>query len=243
MFLETFDFIIYILVLVFFPTILIGTFLYRKFVTIPYKNNVVKKYLLEINPNIKYTFEADSKAFQAFNADYRLINNARKYEITDLIEDENMKSFDLHATHTQSTGKSQTTVTDFKGRFYVIKIDTKYDCDFILKEEILNRAPQGFSLLDLEVISFNKKFNLYVNSREEAHHYFTPSVIKRLVELEDSSEGKLIFAYINGKFYFGINDGSNFFESLKTKEDVKNEYLRQKNKVLAFQKLIEKASL
>ena len=154
-----------------------------------------------------------------------------------------MKSFDLHATHTQSSGKTTTTITDFKGRFYDLAINTKYECDFILKEETFNRAPEGFTLLDLELTAFNKKFNLYVSDREAAHHFFTPYSIKRLVELEENCDGALIFAYINDHLYFGVNDNSNFFEGLKTKEEVQGEYIKQRDKILGFKELLERVEV
>ena len=237
-----FEMIEFFIILTVFVTIVLGAFLYKKYVVIPYKNNVIKKYLLEINPNIKYYYEDKNEDFKSLSKRYNFIKSATSFYVSDIIVDDEIKSFDLHATHTQSNGKTSTTITDFKGRFYDVSIDQKYLCNFILKEEYWNKAPEGFTPLDLELTIFNKKFNLYVTDTLEAYHYFTPYTIKRLVELEEANDGELIFAYIDGHLYFGLNNGADFFEKSKTKEEVKAEYITQRNGVLKFKELIEKNS-
>lgn len=237
------EFVFIFVFIILFISIILGKYLYKVNVIIPYKNNIVKKGLLECDPNIKYIYENKVSHFKPISQAYDLISRANKYQETDMIIDGNIISVDLEAYHIVSNGKTSSKVIDFKGRMYDVYLENKYNCDFILKEEILNRAPTGFKLLDVEVIAFNKKFNLYVSNQEEAFHHFTPHVIKKLVELEQIASGKLILAYINNHLVFGENDKGDWFEGLNSTLEVHDEYIKQKEKILKFVELFQNGTI
>lgn len=214
--------------------VLLANYLYKVKVIIPYKNQVVKKALLEMDSQILYQYEVKESYFKGPSDAYDLFPRARNFRETDLIIDKNITSVDLEASHVVSSGKSSRKVIDFKGRIYDVVLESKVDCDFILKEEILNRAPCGFTLLDVELTVFNKKFNLYVSNPEKAFHIFTPVVIQKIVQLEEKAAGNLTLAYVDKHLIFGENDKEDWFENLTTSAEVKEEYLRQKTKILEF---------
>ena len=168
-------------------TIIILVLLYNVMVKKPFKEEFIPSVLKEINPNINYTYHIRGSDYIDFIREYKLIPSASSFNFTDVIDDYlddvKYRSMDLHATHTTSNGKSSHTVTDFKGKFFIVNLGTNY-CDYILKEEKWKRIPDGYSFLDLESIDFNSKFNLYVTDMHEAHKIFTPSKILNLLELE-----------------------------------------------------------
>lgn len=214
-----------------------GRYLYKIKVVIPYKNKVIKKGLQEYNKSIYYEYEPKQSRFDSINSLYCLVPSANRYIETDLIIDENITSYDLEAYHMVHTGKSSHKVVDFKGRMYDVFQEKNVKCNFILKEEILDRSPSGYTLLNLELISFNKKFNLYVSEQEEAFHLFTSVVIKKLMELEEKCGGKLFLAYIDSHIIYGVNDEIDWFEGLSTSAEVKEQYLEQRARILAFVEL------
>ena len=219
--------------------IILAVFYYLK-IQKPFKENVIPLVLKEYKPTLEFIPKLEVKDdYIDLIKTHKLIPSATTFNINDgIIDDINgykVTSFDLHATHTQSNGKSSTTVTDFKGRFYDIEFD-KLDCDFIIKEEILKRMPNGYSFLEFEHIEFNKAFNIYVTDEHEAFKVFTPSVIKKYYELAGLDDFKTIIHYHKNHLYVYLYNSKNIFEN--TGEDYKqsiiNDYEEQYEDILKY---------
>lgn len=224
---------LYILVIL---DIIILAILYHNMVKLPFKMEFVGKILSEYKPSIKYKYKFKGDNYKEIIKDNHLISSATSFSFTDLIEDDvdgvKYFSMDLHATHTQSTGKSTTTITDFKGRVFDCEVGKNY-CDYVLKEERWKNVPKGYIFLDLEVISFNKKFNLYVKDTHEAHKIFTPSKIKNLMELEAKYDNIMTVCHIDNHLYIFIYDSSDIFENM---EDPYKVIIEEYNKQISLLK-------
>lgn len=225
------DIVIPLVVLILFFSILSIFILYNYMVKRPYKMEYISSVLKEYKPTIKYSYKFDSDFYKELIKDYRIIPSATSFNFKDKIEDEilgyNYISCDLHATHTQSTGKTTTTITDFLGKVYDIKVEDNY-CDYILKEEKWKREPEGFDFLDLEVIEFNDKFNLYVTDKLESHKIFTPTLIKEVVELEAKYDNIMTIFHLKNHLYIFLYDRKNQFEDVSSYENgIINDYQNQ----------------
>ena len=227
--------IFYIIVWVFVLVI----FYYVK-VILPFKSNIIPNVLKNHKPNLEFIpVLKEYDEYKKIIKQNKLIPSATTFRFTDGIIDEiegyKTTSFDLHATHTQSTGKSTTTITDFKGRFYDIEF-MKLPCDFIIKEEFFKQIPNGFEFLELEHIEFNKIFNIYVSDKLEAFKVFTPSVIKDYYELAGLDEIKTIIGYINNHLYIFIYNSKNIFENISDDYEkiIIQEYEKQYNDILPY---------
>lgn len=208
-----------------------GIFYYFK-IYLKFKNEVVKKVLTEHKNNLKYEykFNADDDYIEMIK-ELKIIQAATSFSFTDWIHEVDgqleYNSFDLRATHTQSTGKSTTTVTDFNGKFYDVKINPDY-CNYVLKEEYWKANIPGYEFLELEVIDFNNKLNLYVTDKFEAHKVFTPSVIKDYLTLISSDDYKSYIASVDDHLYIFLYNSESQFENIDgSKEDIINEYNNQ----------------
>lgn len=188
--------------------------------------NFVKK-VLEENFDVKYEFkplEKDELVQTIKN--YRMIPSGSTYNIQDAIYDKGYTSYDMHVTHTQSTGKSSHTVTDFLGKLYVI--DINLSTNFIVKEARWSTGYSAFDKFETEVIDFNKLFNCYVQNSFEAQKVFTPSNIKQLYELCNFDSAKTMLLYC-GKLYVFIYNSEKNFEGIENNEKaIINDYKRQK---------------
>lgn len=213
--------------------IIIGGFIYRKKL-IDFKYSTVTNVLKEHNPNLIYIPEPkDTKGYIGLIRKNKLISNASAFKFTDCIEDKILdytyKSYNLHATHIQSNGKSSTTVTDFKGKFYAVSVDEEIS-NYILKEERFKSVPSSYEFYELESIDFNKQLNLYCTDKVQIHSIFTPAVIKKYSELVLSDNYKTYVAYIDKAFYLFFYDNDQDFNKLSmSKEDIVLEYESQKN--------------
>ena len=208
-----------------------GIFYYFK-VYLKFKNEVVKKALTEHKPNLEYEYKFnDDDNYIEMIKELKIIQFASSFSFTDWIHEVDgqleYNSFDLKATHTQSTGKSTTTVTDFNGKFYDVKIKPDY-CNYVLKEEYWKINIPEYEFLELEVIDFNNKLNLYVTDKFEAHKIFTPSVIRDYLNLISSDDYKSYVASIDDHLYIFLYNNESQFENLDgSKEDIIKEYNAQ----------------
>ena len=208
----------------------------------PFKENIIPEILKNIDPNINYIPKPNREATKPLIniiKQHKLIPSASTFNFSDCITTNikgyNLTSYDLHATHTQSNGKSSTTVTDFKGRFYDIEYKG-FACNFIIKEEILKRIPEGYTFLELEHIESNNVFNIYVTDKHEAFKVFTPSVIKKYYELAGTDEFKTITHHKDGHLYIYIYNSENLFENSGDdyKEAIINDYKKQYEDALEY---------
>lgn len=219
--------------------ICLALFYYLK-ITKPFKENIIPEVLKEYKPTLEFIPTLTEKQdYIDLIRTNKLIPSATSFQFTDGIIDDyesnKIISFDLHATHTQSNGKSSTTVTDFKGRFYDIEYKG-FACNFIIKEEILKRIPEGYTFLELEHIESNNVFNIYVTDKHEAFKVFTPSVIKKYYELAGTDEFKTITHHKDGHLYIYIYNSENLFENSGDdyKEAIINDYKKQYEDALEY---------
>lgn len=211
----------------------------------PFKENIIPEILKKYKSSLEFIPKLNiNDDYVDLIKEHKLIPSATRFVFTDGIIDEILgyrtTSFDLHATHTQSTGKSTTTITDFKGRFYDIEFDKLY-CDFIIKEEILKRIPDGYEFLELELIDFNKEFNVYVTDKHEAFKIFTPSMIKNYYNLAGIDFDNTITHYKNGHLYIYIHNEENLFENMDDnfEEQLIEEYKKQYDNIVEYIKIFK----
>lgn len=206
----------------------------------PFKEIIIPEILKKHKPTLEFIPILKIKEhYKDLIDNHRLIPSATTFQFNDGIIDEilgyKVTSFDLHATHTQSTGKTTTTITDFKGRFYDIEFDN-LPCEFVIKEEILKRVPDGYEFLELEVIDFNKEFNLYVSNKHEAFKIFTPSVIKNYYNLAGIDYDNTIVHYKDKHLYVYIHNEEDLFEDMDDdfEKIIIEDYEKQYNNVTHY---------
>lgn len=221
--------------------VVIGLIVYNyHFIKKPFKEMIIPEILKKHKPTLEFIPTLKIKEhYEDLIINHRLIPSASSFQFNDGIIDEvlgyKVTSFDLHATHTQSNGKSSTTVTDFKGRFYDIEFDM-LPCSFIIKEEFLKRVPDEYEFLELELIDFNKVFNLYVTNKHEAFKIFTPSVIKKYYNLAGIDYDNTIIHYQNNHLYVYIHNEEDLFENMDDdfEKIIIEEYEKQYNNVTHY---------
>lgn len=221
--------------------VIIGLIAYNyHFIRKPFKEMIIPEILKKHKPTLEFIPTLKIKEhYEDLIINHRLIPAASSFQFNDGIIDEvlgyKVTSFDLHATHTQSTGKSSTTVTDFKGRFYDIEFDM-LPCSFIIKEEFLKRVPDEYEFLELELIDFNKVFNLYVTNKHEAFKIFTPTVIKKYYNLAGIDYDNTILHYQDNHLYVYIHNEEDLFENMDDdfEKIIIEEYEKQYNNVTHY---------
>ena len=209
------------LVLVIMAYVLTMVIYYNEKIKKPFKMEVVGNILKSYKSTIEYTYKDKMEEVKDVIRELKLIPSASTFNFTDIISDDvngiTYKSMDLHATHTTSNGKTTTTVTDFKGKVFEINVSS-LNISYILKEEKWKHIPRGYSFIELEVIDFNSKFNLYTTDEHEIFKVFTPSKIKDLIELEQKYDNIMMIVQTKDKLYILLYDREDLFEGMDNPE-------------------------
>lgn len=168
-----------------------------------------------VNEDGRYFFSRKVPHSYDFKNLYLISRSARTFRMEDYLKgkcDElNYESFDLHATH-QTGGKNNTTVTDFKGRFYRVELPFTFPGTIILKEETWKTVPSHLTHLDIESIEFNKLFNIYTSSVVDAYKIFTPKAIIDFISLAKNLSVSISFNITDNVMYIARYDKVSLFE-------------------------------
>ncbi len=114
-----------------------------------------------------------------------------------------------------SNGKTTTTTTLFKGRWYTIDLDTEVKNRTVVREATFKLHVGWFTdmeKIELESILFNKKFLTLTNNGQEAFYVLSPKRMEKLLQLETKYDGTIAFGFMDNKIHIAINDGSDHFE-------------------------------
>lgn len=105
-------------------------------------------------------------------------------------------SGDIWMYHTQSNGKTTTTVTDFRGTMWMFSLnkDIKGRIDLLEKGYHYRRRLSGMEKIEFEDIDFNDSFKSYASDDHEAFYIVTPRVIEALKRNLTAIEGHIMYS-------------------------------------------------
>jgi hypothetical protein len=105
----------------------------------------------------------------------------------------------------------------FKGRWYIFKFEK--ELEGVLKiSEGHPREASGLTKIEMESMSFNKKFKTWASSQNFAFNHLKPIMMEKLLELEKLHRGTIHFCYSGNELHIGVNDSFNYLEFPFSKE-------------------------
>lgn len=122
--------------------------------------------------------------------------------------------YEAHLEKKEGSGKNRKWVTKFRGQLLALQ----FDQDFLGKTVVLrdsgifNRKKRGdMKRVGLVDPVFEKIFEAYGTDQVEARYLLTPTFMQRLVDLENSVDGKNIrFAFIGGQLLIAIETANRY---------------------------------
>ena len=135
-------------------------------------------------------------------------------KISGLAHGAKFEFFEAHLENKQSSGKKTNTVPVFRGQLLAIE----FDKEFLGKTIILRDKGwlQRKKKLDMKRVGlvdpvFEKIFEAYGTDQVEARYLLTPTFMQRLVDLEQTVDGKNIrFAFSEGYLLIAVETGNRF---------------------------------
>ena len=133
-----------------------------------------------------------------------------------------IKVSEEHLKRIESSDKSSSEITIFKGVIVVLTVNKKFDGQTMVvsdkgifnKLDALSIALQGRENIRLEDSVFEKEFEIYGTNQIEARYLLTPAFMERILKLRQAYKSKRIeFSFFNNKLFIAISLKKDMFES------------------------------
>ena len=194
-----------------------------------YKQSVVKDALCEIFTDV--SFYENEGINKDIIRNTQMMTTGDRFSSNDLVMGR-YKSIpfmqsDVHIEdrHTDSDGDT-TYTTIFRGRWMIFEFNKNFSCDL----QVVSRGFSGnmrkggifsffgskdspkMSKVELENTEFNKIFNVFAQSQQEAFYILTPHIMQSLIELYNNSKAPLMLLFVNGQLHVASQTGKDAFE-------------------------------
>lgn len=199
-----------------------------------YKQHIISRIVEKLIEN--GTYQPDYGISEETFIESDLFRTPDRYHSEDLIKGKiGQTSFcfsEVHAeekqVNTDSKGRTQTTwVTLFKGFLFV----ADFHKDFSGKTVICRDSLFNFRVnrVKLENPEFERRFDVYSSDQVEARYLLSPSMMERIVALDDKFKKNIVLSFNQSNVIIAIENSRNHFEaglwkSLTNIESIQSEY-------------------
>jgi hypothetical protein len=221
-----------------------------------FKENIIRRIINFIDPSFQY------KPGSSINEDDYLssglfLQHSDRYQGDDYIEGKKDKTFfcfsELHTQKRVNTGKSSHWVTIFKGLFFIGDFNKNFQSrtyvyseknrqlDFFSK--LFSSFASGLEKVKLESIEFEKRFIVYGADQVEARYILTPSMMERMVKLEEMMGSGISFSFVKTNIYVAVPVRHALFEPSVYSENSIDELTEYYNTVQIVFDIIDELKL
>lgn len=257
--------LIFVLVLIFFSTLIISNNMYsisvilviivlvilnrkiifsRSMYYILFKEKIIRRIINLVNDKLDYypekSITVDLYSRSLFS------DNFTDFFSNDLIlsKENNIVMSDLVLTRVEGSGKKRRTVTVFEGMFLKLELDFNINSNVrVLLDKCMYDIYIKEKKIDIDSSEFEEKFNIYTNNRMIAMQIFTSDVMAEIIEYMIKNELEFEVSIVNNELFIKYNTG-NMFEPNVFKKNLDKEllyfYYVKLEKVLYVSDMIKK---
>lgn len=133
-----------------------------------------------------------------------------------------------------SKGRTRTHwVTIFRGFFFIADFHKDFRGQTVVHRNSWIKFDFSNRRVKLENPTFEKRFDVYSTDQVEARYLLTPSMMEKLVALDDKFPGKITLSFTGSKVIVAIPDTMDHFETSIWKHQVQNDDIRREFSTLA----------
>ena len=112
-------------------------------------------------------------------------------------------------------------VTLFKGRWMIFDFNKEFKANIQIRQKGFGNAKVSnwgkkkddkFKKIALEDVEFNQKFKVYAQSEHDAFYVLTPSLMRKIINLSNNIQGKILLCFVNNKLHVGLQNNKDSFE-------------------------------
>ncbi|MFT5861294.1 MAG: hypothetical protein ACI865_003418 [Flavobacteriaceae bacterium] len=199
----------------------------KKAVKIRYKEDVIKKIVAFVDPNLNYSATSHISSAD-FERSKIFLSRVDRFNGDDLVQGTIGKTAvrfsEIHSEYytTDKDGK-RSYHTTFKGIFFIADFNKAFIGETVVlpdtAEKLFGKLGSFFQkmnisrpkLIKLEDPVFEKAFAVYGTDQVEARYILTPALMSRIMEFKKKS-GKIHLSFMHNSVYIAISVSKNLFE-------------------------------
>lgn len=197
----------------------------RKFV-LAFKNTFVLESLKSVFTNLVY--EPEKGLDKSIISNTGMMYMGDRYTSNDFIsgkyKDIDVVQADVHIEEehetTDSDGHTTTYwVTIFKGRWMIFDFNKTFKANVQVSQKGFGNSKiknwgekTKYKKVMMEDQEFNNAFRTYAQNEHDAFYILTPSLMEKIKNLTNNTNGKLLFCFIDNKLHVGIQNNKDSFE-------------------------------
>lgn len=190
-----------------------------------FKNEVIRKIICFVDPGFEYqpghcVSQKDYKSSGLF------LKQFQRYKGDDFISGKHGDTMfccsELHTEYKVQSGKQTRWVTIFKGLFFMADFNKNFtgrtyvwsegnpQLNFFSK--LFSSFDDGLEKIKLESPDFEKRFIVYGSDQVESRYLLSPTMMERMVKLDDEFNGGVVFSFIRSHINVAITVTKPLFE-------------------------------
>ncbi|MBL0153684.1 MAG: DUF3137 domain-containing protein [Chitinophagaceae bacterium] len=190
-----------------------------------YKQKIIRSVIDLVDP--AFSYEPKQKIDPA---DYKksglYVHSYDTYRGDDLVKGQrgvtNFRFSELFTSYRVQTGKTTTTVTIFKGIFFIADFNKNFfsrtyawsesnpQLNFFNK--MFGSFNDGLEKVMLESPQFEERFIVYSSDQVESRYILSPSFMEKMVALQDKFGRGMVFSFVQGQVFMAIPTAKELFE-------------------------------
>ncbi len=107
----------------------------------------------------------------------------------------------------------------FYGKWLVFEFNKRFKYNVQVREKGFknakvdsNYSEYGYEKVEMENVTFNRRFNIYTEKEHDAFYLLTPHMMERIMNLNDKIKGDMLMCFIDNELHIGLNNRSDSVE-------------------------------
>lgn len=221
-----------------------------------YKDTIVNSMFSEVFGKVSYLPDSGFSEGMIQSTGFMTMGN--RYHSEDLIsgtyKDIPWTRSDVLIQDHHQSGRNSYTVTYFRGRWVTLKYNKTFRTDLQLvqkgfgyskkKNSIFTRFDERRHKVEFENEAFNRMFDCYCQTDEEAFYLITPQIMEAIMKYTSVSDGKIMIGFKHNICHLAIENGKNTLEpSINRKVTYQKDILPVKTEINAITDFINLLNL
>lgn len=185
-----------------------------------------KRYIIEYGINqyfeeVEYRPDYGIDEYTVFSTEMVLKGNHFESEdlITGVYKGVPFSQSDVRIANQQGSSKYSKRIEYFNGRWMIFRFNKNFVCNlqviekgFIASKKGKDSSGERLHKIELDDEVFNRTFKTNCENQQEAYYILTPQMMRRMLDLKENTNGKLMFCFLNNSLHIACNTGRNSFE-------------------------------
>ena len=185
-----------------------------------------KRYIIEYSINqffedVDYKPDYGIDEYTVFSTEMVLKGNHFESEdlITGVYKGVPFSQSAVRIANQQGSSKYSKRIEYFNGTGMIFRFNKNFvsnlqviEKGFMASKKGKDSSGERLHKIELDDEVFNRTFKTNCENQQEAYYILTPQMMRRMIDLKEKTNGKLMFCFLNNSLHIACNNGTNSFE-------------------------------